>query len=154
MTQRKSETIYQLNVALKGSSPLIWRRIQASPRMTLPHLHRTLQIVMGWENYHLQEFRVAGKVYAEPDPVRADGMEHLAMRVNQASRTAKSPKVFCQARKTAEISKDGFYARLSTNGQQALPLQTHRALWVRNATSRFIFHFSTVSHVVDLKRSE
>jgi hypothetical protein len=36
--------------------------------MTLPQLHRTLQIVMGWENYQLHEFRIAGKVYGEPDP--------------------------------------------------------------------------------------
>jgi hypothetical protein len=36
--------------------------------MTLPRLHRALQIVMGWENCHQHEFRIAGKVYAEPDP--------------------------------------------------------------------------------------
>ena len=36
--------------------------------MALPQLHRTLQIVMGWENYHLHEFRIAGKVYGSPDP--------------------------------------------------------------------------------------
>jgi hypothetical protein len=36
--------------------------------MTLPRLHRTLQIVMGWENCHLHEFRIGGKAYAEPDP--------------------------------------------------------------------------------------
>jgi hypothetical protein len=27
-----------------------------------------LQIVMGWENYHLHEFRIAGMAYGEPDP--------------------------------------------------------------------------------------
>ncbi|MGA7235694.1 MAG: plasmid pRiA4b ORF-3 family protein [Bryobacteraceae bacterium] len=39
-----------------------------SSETTLPRLHRALQIVMGWENCHLHEFRIAGNVYAEPDP--------------------------------------------------------------------------------------
>jgi hypothetical protein len=60
--------VYRLNVALQGSSPLIWRRIEVPSHMTLPQLHRTLQIAMGWENYHLHEFRIAGKAYGAPDP--------------------------------------------------------------------------------------
>jgi hypothetical protein len=66
--KRTKPAIFQLKVTLRESSPLIWRRIEISPHMTLPQLHRTLQIVVGWENCHLHEFRSAGKVYAEPDP--------------------------------------------------------------------------------------
>jgi hypothetical protein len=36
--------IYQLNVVLQESQPLIWRRIQVPSRITLPKLHRALQI--------------------------------------------------------------------------------------------------------------
>jgi len=64
----QGHTIYSLKVSLDGSAPLIWRRIEIPSEMTLPQLHRALQIVMGWENRHLHEFRIAGKVYAEPDP--------------------------------------------------------------------------------------
>ncbi|MDQ2841763.1 MAG: plasmid pRiA4b ORF-3 family protein [Acidobacteriota bacterium] len=64
----KNQTIYQLNVALRESRPLIWRRIQVSSVMALPQLHRTVQIVMGWENYHVHEFRINGKAYGEPNP--------------------------------------------------------------------------------------
>lgn len=68
MRDRRNPAIYQLNVALEDIRPLIWRRIQVRSDMTLPRLHRTLQIVMGWEDSHLHEFRIDGKNYAEPDP--------------------------------------------------------------------------------------
>jgi hypothetical protein len=68
MSPKRTQVIYQLNVALQESSALIWRRIQVPGDMTLPRLHRTLQIVMGWEDYHLHEFRINGKAYGEPDP--------------------------------------------------------------------------------------
>ena len=67
-SQRTTPAIYQLKVSLQGIRPLIWRRIEVPSRTTLPQLHRVLQIVMGWENYHLHEFQIAGKAYGEPDP--------------------------------------------------------------------------------------
>jgi hypothetical protein len=66
--ERTRPLIFQLKVFLSRSYPLIWRRIEVPSQMTLPRLHRALQIVMGWDNCHLHEFRIAGKVYAEPDP--------------------------------------------------------------------------------------
>jgi len=54
--EKTKPTIHQLNVSLAGSNLLIWRRVEVPSQMTLPHLHRTLQIVMGWEDYHLHEF--------------------------------------------------------------------------------------------------
>ena len=68
MLERKHPTIYRLKVTLHGSIPPIWRRIEVPSQMTLPQLHRTLQLVMGWENYHLHEFTIAGRAYAEPNP--------------------------------------------------------------------------------------
>ena len=35
--------------------------------MTLAQLHEVLQIVMGWENYHLHEFTIHGKHYGNPE---------------------------------------------------------------------------------------
>ena len=67
-TDGGKETIYQLNVALELSRPLIWRRLQVPSAMALPKLHRILQMVMGWEDCHVHEFRIDGKAYAEPDP--------------------------------------------------------------------------------------
>ena len=48
------------------------------------------------------------------------------MAAKQASEKAKSPRVFGQARKPAKMFRAGLYARVSTNDQQTLPLQSPR----------------------------
>jgi DNA invertase Pin-like site-specific DNA recombinase len=45
------------------------------------------------------------------------------MPVKQASKKAKSHRVFGQARKSAKMFRAGLYARVSTNDQQTIPLQ-------------------------------
>lgn len=46
-----------------GVSPMIWRRLQVSPKMTLRELHGALQVAMGWEGLHLYQFVLRGKRY-------------------------------------------------------------------------------------------
>lgn len=60
--------IYQVKVTLRDSKPPIWRRIQVPGDVRLDELHRILQSVMGWANYHLHQFIVGGEYYGEPDP--------------------------------------------------------------------------------------
>ena len=64
----KAHELYQFKVILRGISPQIWRRIQIWEDYTLNQLHRVLQVAMGWENYHLYEFRIAGAKYRDPHP--------------------------------------------------------------------------------------
>src|SRR6195256_2182041 len=45
------------------------------------------------------------------------------MAGKRASETAKSPRVFGQARKPAKMFRAGLYARVSTSDQQTIPLQ-------------------------------
>jgi hypothetical protein len=59
--------IYQLKVTLNDSKPPIWRRIVVPENITLSLLHEILQIVMGWENYHLHMFKIAGQIYGDPE---------------------------------------------------------------------------------------
>lgn len=54
------QEILQLNVYLLHSSPLIWRRILVHRDTSFFQLHHTLQISMGWQNYHLFEFGFEG----------------------------------------------------------------------------------------------
>src|SRR5271169_2251352 len=70
----QSGAIYQFKVALIGITPPIWRRAQVTGDYTLAQLHRVLQVVMGWENYHLYMFRMGSKKYGPPDP---DGVDDL-----------------------------------------------------------------------------
>jgi hypothetical protein len=58
-----SGQVYQLKVALRDCSPLIWRRLLVTSDTTIAQLHPILQIAMGWEDLHLHRFRLYGKEY-------------------------------------------------------------------------------------------
>jgi len=69
LTPPASKTsVYHLRIEMLGIEPLIWRRIWVPGNIKLPKLHRILQIVMGWENYHLHQFHVGPWLYGVPDP--------------------------------------------------------------------------------------
>jgi hypothetical protein len=53
---------------LRDVHPPIWRRIQVWEDTTLAQLHTILQIVMGWEDYHLHQFLIGRRLYSVPDP--------------------------------------------------------------------------------------
>ncbi len=65
---KKRRAVYQLKVSLRDIEPLIWRRIQVSEDTKLPRLHRVLQLLFNWEDYHLHEFIVGRRVYSVPEP--------------------------------------------------------------------------------------
>ena len=65
---KKDRVLYQLKVTLRDIDPPIWRRIQVWEDTTLGQLHHILQIVMGWEDYHLHEFVIGRRRYSIPDP--------------------------------------------------------------------------------------
>lgn len=56
-------TVYQLRVTLRDVSPLVWRRLLVRGDTTIAQLHDVLQIAMGWEDLHLQQFLIHGKSY-------------------------------------------------------------------------------------------
>lgn len=71
MASKKSannQTVYQLKITLKNIRPPIWRRIQVLSLTTLEQLHLIVQEVMGWDNYHMHSFSIAGIDYGQPQP--------------------------------------------------------------------------------------
>ena len=98
-SRAKSEapsSIYQIKVTLKDS-PSIWRRIQAPGDISLSRLHAVLQIVMGWTNSHLHQFKAGGRYYGEPDPEFADMTEVIderQVRLNQIAPDVKAGFVY------------------------------------------------------------
>ncbi len=58
----------QLKISLRDSKPLIWRRIIVKDTITFHKLHEILQVVMGWENYHLYDFMVNEQRFTLPVP--------------------------------------------------------------------------------------
>ncbi len=64
---RQPTPIYQIKVTLDRTRPPIWRRILVPANVTLLKLHDIVQIVMGWQDYHLHEFTRDGLTYGNPD---------------------------------------------------------------------------------------
>ena len=58
--------VYQLNVVLARSEPLIWRRVLVPGDFTLAALHEVIQRVMPWSDEHLHEFIIEGARYGRP----------------------------------------------------------------------------------------
>jgi hypothetical protein len=46
----------QLRVQLDGAFPPVWRRIEVASDLGLDDLHEVLQVVFGWQDYHLHRF--------------------------------------------------------------------------------------------------
>lgn len=52
---------YVFKVVLQGIRPQIWRRFKVPAGISFHTLHDIIQVVMGWENYHLYRFDVGWK---------------------------------------------------------------------------------------------
>src|SRR5690554_3603802 len=52
MNDAKSIPVLQLKLSLRDSDPLIWRRIIVPTSTRLHGLHRMIQILMQWWDYH------------------------------------------------------------------------------------------------------
>jgi hypothetical protein len=57
-----------LRVTLRDIDPPIWRQLLIPDRLTLHQLHRVLQLVFGWQDYHLYAFEVGDRRFEAPDP--------------------------------------------------------------------------------------
>ena len=58
--------ICTLRIELRGSDPLIWRRVEVPTSITLKMLHDIVQAAMGWWDCHLWEFAIAQRRFGPP----------------------------------------------------------------------------------------
>ena len=70
--------IIQFNIRLLDSSPSIWRSFKIMDDYRLDQFHQVIQIIMGWENYHLHKFTYKGKAYEMNMPQMMDHYEEGA----------------------------------------------------------------------------
>ena len=65
------EEIARLAIVLDEVKPPVRRRVEVPLTIRLDQLHLIIQIVMGWQNYHLYEFHVGSDIaYGVPYPDR------------------------------------------------------------------------------------
>jgi hypothetical protein len=62
------KTAVQLRISLMELTPTIWRRLLVPGQIKLSKLHAIFQAAMGWGDYHLHYFEIAGQRYGLPDP--------------------------------------------------------------------------------------
>jgi hypothetical protein len=55
--------VYTIKVALRGVSPMVWRRIRLHGDTSLGALHFIIQFAFGWDNEYLHSFHIYGKDY-------------------------------------------------------------------------------------------
>ena len=60
-----AKSIYQIQIALKGFKPKIWRRILVASDLPLSDFHKIIQTTMGWTNSHLHQF-IKNRTYYSP----------------------------------------------------------------------------------------
>jgi len=61
-----AQRLFQFRISLREIEPEVWRRIQVKD-CTLDRLHLHFQLAMGWENYHLYQFKIGGVLYGDPE---------------------------------------------------------------------------------------
>jgi hypothetical protein len=54
---------YSIKIALRGVSPMIWRRLRVRGNTSMADLHHIIQIAMSWDNDHLHCFHIYGEDY-------------------------------------------------------------------------------------------
>src|SRR5215510_2084124 len=80
----RPDDIFQLKVSLLDVEPPIWRRFLVPQDVRLPRLHGILQVVMGWTDSHLHQFKVGDVRFGEenhefePSPI-----DYTTIQLNQ-----------------------------------------------------------------------
>lgn len=67
-TRRRQSADLVLHVILRDAEPTVWRRLRVPDRYTLHQLHRMLQLLFGWLDYHLYRFEVDARRFENLDP--------------------------------------------------------------------------------------
>lgn len=80
-----TDKIFQIQIALKGSKPKIWRRILIPSDLSLSDFHKIIQTTMGWTNTHLHQFIKNMTFYTvkHPDDYMWDEMDNVDYKKNK-----------------------------------------------------------------------
>jgi hypothetical protein len=72
---RNENEILRLRVSLDRSEPEIWRELLVPEIFSLGNLHVLIQLVFGWEDYHLHDFRLGQRTFGAVDPEAPEHQE-------------------------------------------------------------------------------
>ena len=89
-----SKKIYQIQIALKGFKPKIWRRLLTQSDLLLSDFHKIIQTSMGWTNSHLHQFiknRTYYSMRMQDDDLWDDGdnVDYKKMKISDLLKNEK-----------------------------------------------------------------
>jgi len=73
---------YQVLIYLDEIEPRIWRRVLLQRTTTLHELHRIIQMLFDWYDYHLYRFEIGADQYEAPGE-EAEGLDSTKARLDQ-----------------------------------------------------------------------
>ena len=91
--RRRSPDRLTLRISLRYIEPPIWREITVPDSYSLLQLHRCIQLVFDWLDYHLFEFQVGSRCFEAPDP-EAGGEDAGGMTLAGLGLTAGSSLLY------------------------------------------------------------
>lgn len=80
---------YQLKITLKHVEPAVWRRFVVPASLTLDRLHDVVQIVMGWDDSHLHNFKFKKQIYTE-FPEAVNETDEAEIRLNELLKSKRN----------------------------------------------------------------
>ncbi|HEW91988.1 MAG TPA: plasmid pRiA4b ORF-3 family protein [Thermotogaceae bacterium] len=94
-----TDKIYQVQIALKGFKPKIWRRLLIHSDLLLSDFHKIIQTSMGWTNSHLHQFiknRTFYTVKMQDDDLwgEMDNVDYRNMKVSDLLKKEKDEVVY------------------------------------------------------------
>lgn len=82
MKQKDRDIALRLRITLDGIHPPIWREVIFPRNATLHELHRAIQILFGWYDYHLYEFKIDGRRF-EATEEEAEGEDSTKAKLSK-----------------------------------------------------------------------
>jgi hypothetical protein len=79
--RRPKPRLVELRITIAVIEPPIWRYVRVPDTYTLHQLHRVIQLLFGWLDYHLYEFRIGERRFEAPDE-EAEGEDAAAIRIS------------------------------------------------------------------------
>ncbi|HEU4886047.1 MAG TPA: plasmid pRiA4b ORF-3 family protein [Longimicrobium sp.] len=75
-----------LRITLADIDPPIWRHVRVPDELTLDQLHRVIQLLFGWLDYHLYSFQAGERSFEEPD-IEATGEDSTTVQLRDLELT-------------------------------------------------------------------
>lgn len=65
--KKREAVTFTLRWTLVDSSPPVWRDLRVPGRYRLDQVHKMLQILFGWKDYHLHDFEIQGRLSTDTE---------------------------------------------------------------------------------------